>query len=119
MPFHLSFVHNFAGRVFYMIIFSIHLMLAEILHFNWPESSKAGMKRYFCKADTFNFKTLDQLNAEVKSGGRRGYSPFVFRVDGLITFLVFLVGLALDVFGQRRFAKKLKHLPKLFISAFP
>ena len=73
-------------------------MFAQVLHFNRAEGAKAGMQRDLCKPDTFYFEALDQLTAEMQAGGRSGYSAFMFSVNGLITFFIFLVWLALDVF---------------------
>src|ERR1700741_458079 len=93
-------VYDFAGCFINMIIFSIHFMFAEILYLYWTESSKTGMQGYFGKANTFYLEALDQFPAKMQACCWCGYRPFVFSIYRLITFLIFLVGFALDIFWK-------------------
>src|ERR1043165_5824769 len=75
------------------------------------------MKSYFSKLDTYYFKTLDELTAEVQAGCRRGYCCFILGIYGLITLTVQVLRLALDVLRKWRLAQLLEHCLKGIIVA--
>ena len=58
-------VHHFAGGLFDVIILVVHFMFAHILHLDGAESSEPGVQGHFGKADSFDFKTLDELFAKM------------------------------------------------------
>src|SRR5690606_2194736 len=61
-------IYNFTGGLIYIIVFSVHFVLAQIFHLDGPESTQSGMKCDLCKADAFNLQTLNKLPAEVQAG---------------------------------------------------
>src|SRR5690242_3197616 len=94
-------------------------MFAEIFHFYWTESAKAGVKGYFCKTDTFYFEAFDQFPAKVKTSCGGGNSTFMFGINGLVAFLVFLIGFAFDVFRKGSFTQLFQLLTESLFISFP
>ena len=60
-----GFIDNPACLIVNPEIFCIHLVLAEVLYFNRPESSLSCMQCCFSKTDSFYLKALDQFLAEM------------------------------------------------------
>ena len=96
-------VDDLAGHVFYTIIFGIHFMLAQVFDLYGSECAQPGMEGDFGKTDTFYLKSFDQFFTEMQASGWSGNGTFMFCIYGLISFLVFLVGFAFDVFWQAVF----------------
>src|SRR6476620_7006864 len=55
----------------------------------------------------------------MKSRGMGSHSAFVFGVNSLVAFLIFLVRFSFDIFRKRGFAEDLEHFAKFFVSTFP
>src|SRR5438045_7064865 len=98
-------VHDLAGYIINTVIFRIHFMFAQIFYFDWAESAKACMKSYFCETNTLYLQSFDQLAAEMQTGCGSGYRTLMLGIDSLVSFFIFFVWFALDIFWQRRLAQ--------------
>src|SRR6202012_3913527 len=83
------------------------------------ESTQAGVQRDLGKTNAFYLKAFDQFLAEVETRRGGGYSAFMFGIYGLVTFLIFLIRLAFDVFGQGSLTQYFQYLAELVIAAIP
>src|SRR3954470_24755444 len=77
------------------------------------------MQCYLCKTNPLYLATLDKFVTEMQTCSWCGHCPFMFCINGLITFFVFFIRLAFNIFWQRSFAQKFKHLLKACIITIP
>ena len=87
------------------VIFGIHLVFAQVLHFDGAESAQSCVQGYLCKPNALDLETLDQFYTEVKARCRCRYRTFVLRINRLITDPVLLIRLPPDQLWQRSLPK--------------
>ena len=93
-------------------------MLGKILHIYLAEVTQPGMHRHKGKVYTFDFHTLHQLAAEMKSGSGSCHSPFVLGKDSLETLGIFLFYRTTDETGQRSLSQRIQCLLELVVRTF-
>ena len=95
----------------------MHMGLLDIVATNWQESTKADMKSKILNLDAFGFKFGEGFFGHVEAGGWSGGGAEFFGPNGLITFNVVGVGVAMEIWWKRNVAVSLDDIGEWTVTA--
>lgn len=96
----LSGLNGLYGFCWDMEPFGMHMMLFDVVGANWEESTEADMKSKILNLNAFFSEFLHKRFGHIETGGRSGGGTKLFCPNGLVTFNIVRIGIAMKIWWK-------------------